>query len=454
MLIKEKLFEGMEEKYIPMLKEVNIPDFTKCIAQFAGLEIEKVSDDSIKNYLQTWARNKFKFYEMLGNKLRYDTVIKYKEENKDSVNCFEEISLNFPIYALWLDSFKFSRANKIERRELDYNTKQIIQRVIPNFNIDCGCSITHFFKKYLKAPDELITAIGKIWENEEITGNYTVSIDPVDMMLASENPYNWRSCYRLETQQDSHADGCLAAILDDSSLITYVWTSEGKYSLYDNFNFKSIRYKKMREWISISPSFTKIHFNDIYPGKTYSKEFQKILREVCENLVNKNAIWNFNDGEHYWHTDCSRANFYGYGEFSCEKIWTIKDSGNEEWETYNEKIICPCGCGEYLPGSDEDDDGEYNGDGFLAENFEERYYCELIDDYCEDYDGDCSECLTFKRNNAVCELDNDEHCDRVEEAEDEGNFNVSNSDLTVYCGNHCEGCPLYELHHSQEERDE
>ena len=90
-----------------------------------------------------------------------------------------------------------------------------------------------------------------IFENDTITGTYTISIDPVDMMLASENPYNWQSCYRLETPNEaSHADGCLAAILDSSSLITYIWDKEGKFNLY-NHDLKCIRYKRIREWIAI-----------------------------------------------------------------------------------------------------------------------------------------------------------------------------------------------------------
>ena len=45
MLNKNILLENVDERYIPMLKEVNIPDFTKCIAQFSGLHINEVCDE-------------------------------------------------------------------------------------------------------------------------------------------------------------------------------------------------------------------------------------------------------------------------------------------------------------------------------------------------------------------------------------------------------------------------
>ena len=51
MLKMNKLVEGVEEKYIPMLKMVNIVDFTKCIAQFSGLKPSSIKDEVIKDYL-------------------------------------------------------------------------------------------------------------------------------------------------------------------------------------------------------------------------------------------------------------------------------------------------------------------------------------------------------------------------------------------------------------------
>lgn len=92
----------------------------------------------------------------------------------------------------------------------------------------------------MNAPDELITNVAAIFENQKVKATHTISIDPVDMMLASDNPYNWTSCYRLELERDdSHADGCLAAILDNSSLIAYVWNNEGKFELYENIILKA-----------------------------------------------------------------------------------------------------------------------------------------------------------------------------------------------------------------------
>ena len=457
MLSKEKLINDVNEKeYIPMLKEVNIPDFTKCIAQFSGLHINEVCDDVIKSYLLTWAKNKYRFYQMFGNKLRLDTKITYKEEKIDTDSIIEELERDFPTFALWLDGFHYIKSNKIYARDIDYNVNRMIKKVFPDFRID-GSLVTHFFKSYLKAPDELVTKMGRIWEHQKIEGVYTLSIDPVDMMLASENPYNWVSCYRLECgNTGSHADGCLAAVLDSSSVITYIWNREGKFSLYDNYDFKNIRYYRMREWISIAPNNQAIHFNKIYPGKAYSNEFEKQLREVVENIINKEAIWTHNTTTA---TKCIRVSSYGYSEFSYDFIYKIKDSNDVIWKVYDEGILCPCGCNNYLIGSDgsEDEDGnmyDYNGDGFIYENFYieeeeelEGEYCEYIDDYCDNLD--CQHCVYWNEQHPICELDETEDCDRVNEA-DIDCFDAYESNI-VSCGRHCEGCPLYEKLHPDEQ---
>ena len=98
MLLTKNLIENVDEKYIPMLKEVNIPEFTKCIAEFSGLQITQVSDSQIKDYLLTWARNKYRFYKLLGNSLRADREIEYKKMRNDIKAEVSELGKEFHLY--------------------------------------------------------------------------------------------------------------------------------------------------------------------------------------------------------------------------------------------------------------------------------------------------------------------------------------------------------------------
>ena len=443
MLTYKDCYDNIEEKYHGMIKQVNIVEFTKCIAQYSGLPLTQLSDKAILEYLSHWAKNKYRFFVKMGNKLQYDRPIRFKDESKDIRACFRELESVYPAYALWLDELSWCKINKIDIERLSYSVRDIFARSFPS--VKTGCSLTHFFKTYLLAPDDLVTKIGKIYENDEIEATFTISIDPVDMMLASENPYNWVSCYRLETPNDSsHADGCLAALLDDSSLITYVWNNHGKFTLYDYYDFKDIRYKRMRMWISINPDENAIHFNSIYPGKTYSTDFEKMLRIECENLVNSEATWKANDS---FSRNCSRKYYYGYNEFANTNIYYIKDTPESFWNVYNTAITCPCGCGNIVPGSDECDGNEYDGEGFTAESFYLRRYCDIIDDYCENDEGCCEECPIWRRNNAMCELDTDHYCDGdLDLAEEVDSFDEYSSNIVHCHPDLCENCIYYKDH--------
>lgn len=458
MLLKKELIESMDKQYEPMLKLVNIVDFTKCIAQFAGLKVDEVSDDSIKEYLRIWAINKYKYFNMLGNSLTSDIPIEYEQFDDNKEDEFELIKKQFPGFLYWLDMFKHTNKNKIDLYDLHWSEKDTILDLFPNENID-NTSITHFFKRQLQAPDELVTAIGRIYENDKIKGTYTISIDPVDMMLASENPYNWNSCYRLTVpNESSHADGCLAAILDDSSLITYIWDKEGKFILYGKYTLKNVRWKRIRRWISISPEMSAIHFNDIYPGKDcYPKEFCQKLRAIVEEVVcnytHKDNLWNKNI-----HSCCSREYPYGYGEYDENNIYTLKENEEgEDWNVFNHSIVCPCGCGSHIPGSDwdeeddyDEDSWEYNGNGFTYEHFYERdkqYWCDYAEDYCSHpcsrYECEGIGCCCWDDAHPVCKLDMDKLCE---------DFEYNWTPLEVEDGvvtpeeNHCHECPLYKLH--------
>lgn len=475
MLKTNELLERLDlidrEMYADMLKQVNIPDFYKCIAQFSGLPISKVSDHAVAEYLTTWAKNKYRFYKMLGNSLRLDQKFKYERQDKNLKGDFELLAKEYPAYYFWLKHFRSSTKNKIENDDLSWQLKDSLNEL--QFNI-IGSSLTHFFKSKLNAPDELVTKLGRLFENDTIEATYTISIHPVDMMLASENPYDWNSCYRLELDRsDSHADGCLASILDTTSLITYVWDNEGEFSLYDQFKFKKIRYYRMRGWIAISEGWEAIHFSGVYPGRqNYDDAFLKQLREIPEALVakhmkvsntwRKNAYVQVKD-ETWTHNRaqvrCYRELYYGYSEFDEDRVYVnndllplpegvqnVSDFKPLVIKTYNEYITCPCGCGSLLVGSDEcvdeyEEGWYYNGEGFMCDNFyqqEAEYkWCPYKDDYCTCgcYDDEecCCDCETYRDNNPVCSLDEEYECE-------DPDYEMVNNGVMQACEGNCAEC--------------
>ena len=460
MLKTNVLIEQLGEEYRPMVQSINIPDFTKCIAQYAGLNIQNVPDDVIKEYLTLWALNKKPIYDMLGG-IRVDMPIEYKDENRDFYEQYKEIAIKYPVYGPWLEFFDRYKTNKIDfAGHSNWELRRELERYFPSFHAD-GTSITHFFKDKLQAPDDLVTSIGRIYENLEVSATFTISIDPVDIMLSSENPYNWSSCYRLENFCESHADGCLAGVIDSATAITYIWNNEGKFSLYGEYDFKNIRYKKVRMTIALNEDFTAIHFNTPYPGKTtYSEDFCKLLREKVETFVankcNYDNVWKKSEYNPAYATAYREYDQYGYGEYCGDNVYVLKKDEEDyaQFHIYNQIITCPCGCGAQYIGSQNGEEYRYNGDGHINDNYYEERYCDIEGDYV-DCDGDCENCEAWRRDNAVCELDEEHYCNDRDlwNAEDEGDFDPYRSNV-VHCDpTRCKGCPLYKLHHRNEEEE-
>lgn len=218
--------------------------------------------------------------------------------------------------------------------------------------------------------------------------------------------------------------------------------------------------------IAVNNNFTAVHFNEVYPGKSnYSKEFHKMMRDKVETFIakklNKENSWKKCDWELGKNLSPYRFHCeYGYSEYDVSQVYMIKMDNEEyiypEFNIYDEEITCPCGCGEAYKGSDSyRDEEEYNGEGHINENwYYAGIYCEYTDEG-EDCDGDCENCSIWRREHPVCELDIDQPCEErnIYDAEDDGDFNSYESNV-VHCNpDRCEGCPLYKLHHPDEDPD-
>lgn len=444
------------EKYADMLKQVNIPDFYKCIAQFSGLRMNNISDETIANYLITWARNKYFIWKAFGDKTQVDMPISYLKNYDDNYQAWEDIIKEYPVFYFWCSELKKCKENRVLTRALSWSMINVLESYFPEAR-DGKISITHFFKKCLNAPDDLVTKIGRIYENNKIDATYTLSIDPTDMMLSSENPYDWDSCYRLELgRDDSHADGCMAQTLDKSSICTYLWSNHGKFKLYDSFEFKDIRYKRMRMTIAVSDTLEAIHFNRIYPNDR-DEDFTKLLRDKVETL-----FANYLGKENKWKHTCFPSDYeierkypYGYSEYDSNRVYTLSSANDESAGTFyifNEPIKCACGCGNILPGSyGEEEEWYNNGDGFIYENLYKRTWCSLADEYCDQADnictGNCSDCWAWQNEHPVCEIDSSHEC------EDPDSYYIDEG--VQSCNQeHCEECPFFELHRKEaEEKD-
>lgn len=377
---------------------------------------------------------------MLKNKTRRDFPFSFvANQSEASFNKYENLANIFPAYYHWLLAFKQCKKNEIDFSEMKPQDCEIIKKLFSSLNIyDNKVSITHFFKKYLDAPDELVTEIGNIYSLNEITNTLTISIDPVDMMLASETPYNWKSCYALN---GDHADGCLAAVLDTSSLLVYLWDKEGKYNLDDTYKFTKIRYKILRFWIALSQDLLTIHFNKIYPV-TKKKELEEALHKVVKDYIS-NHLNIVNAWTYAVDTTVTRINGYGYSEYDDDYleenilINAKEDYFCRELKVFDTLILSPDGDG-YLPGlyhkgldyKDYDFcngyrcEFNYNGEGYVSSNMVKTVYCPYVsdedpEDFCcfgcetlEDCEAVGFNCPTYAYENPVCFMNTEIFCEK------------------------------------------
>lgn len=408
MLNKKVLIDKLGNEYKAMINKISIPDFTKCIAQYSGIPIQNVKDEIIEDYLTKWAVNKKYIFDLFGGETRVDMPITFTDEDRDYCGKIMDIAKQYPIYYPWLNMFKNQVKNKIDYNALYWQDTDMLKSIFPNYKID-GVSITHFFKNKIEAPDELVTAIGRVFENAEINATYTLSIDPVDIMFSSENPYNWTSCYRLEHFEESHADGCLAGVLDVATVMSYVWNREGEYCLYGKYDFKNIRYKKVRITLAFNETLNAVHFNAVYPWKgDCSDDFKKLIRNKVETFLcektGKENLWKKYDRSDMGDLKASRIySEYGYSEYDSDYVYVVKnDTKWDEFKIYNEPIMCPCGCGQKYIGSDDSDYMQYNGDGHTNDNWYEEE-----DDYSweewrvYDIDGNELYCTEWDEDTAI-----------------------------------------------------
>ena len=453
------LIKDVDEKFVPMLKQVNIPDFTKCIATLAWREVDQIRDDVIKRYLVQWAENKYRFYQMLGNQMKIDCPFSYSRLKSETRERLINLKQEFPAYIPWIEVLRECTANKLTNREMSWELRKWICEGFPQFRYE-GSSITRFFKSCLCAPDALVNKLAQVFENSTVDATYTISIDPVDIMLASESPYDWSSCYKLDPRDEgSHADGCIAALIDSSSLIPYVWNKEGEYKLQaSQLKFKSVRYKKMRAWVSISPDFNGFYMNEIYPGKgEYGEDFEKKLRVIVEKTIS-----DYVQLEDKWlriyDPKCYRKFPYGYDEYD-EHDRTYVRIGFEnlvqDWRVFDVRIKCPCGCGMSMPGfhdtnAAECDYSEYNGNGYGCQGIRQEHYCEYIDDYCDcdpENDDACLDCYYWQQNHPRCPYDPCEECTQYNSALADTTQDDEDRHCVCATAEHCEGCNIWKDAH-------
>lgn len=278
--------EPTEEDIKKMISLVDLDVFCKIIQSrlvrekdgcFSGYEKPKMSDVGqithkwAEEYLQEWAKAKFRFYKLFGDKLsiceEFDNIPTTGELN----NGINTLKTKFPLYAPIIEHISVScfEKNKMILGDYYYNFNEIK-------NVD-KMTLTKFFSLY--GNEELNNEISKIYQNKGKV-KMEISINPIDYLTVSINNCSWKSCHNF--LDGAYANAGLAYMHDNYSLVSFAYNDYTKYSssqFYKSFEWNN---KKWRQMIYISDKNSGICFSRQYPS--YDDRFEEHIRQMIEDV--------------------------------------------------------------------------------------------------------------------------------------------------------------------------
>lgn len=107
------------------------------------------------------------------------------------------------------------------------------------------------------------TYLSLLKQHTNLEGTLVLSIDPIDFISASDNTYNWKSCFSVK-RHGGYSRGCYTALTAPDICIAYI---EGSTPLMFGKELdRKCSNKKWRAWVSINEDYFFVNKN--YPFKS------------------------------------------------------------------------------------------------------------------------------------------------------------------------------------------
>lgn len=374
-----------------MIKKVDKKKIRKIMAMSL---MEKDSEFiGIDLMLEEWARQKLRFYKLMGRNIKLKQEINFNKEDIEKskmtndekimstniTDIFKCTDSKFPFFQpITNEMFIYSRLEEtlpmISREALSSHTyRDLFDAKYRNQSI----SFSKFIHDTFQSPklDEVISKY--IEENFEsrVHGFVYLSIDPIDYLTMSMNLEGWNSCQSLhmrmnidEVEIGSYGSATISYICDNSTMIAYRTDGEEKRMAFNNRSVM-IESKKWRQLIYMNQDFSGFFNSRQYP---YPSELLcKTIRNMIEKLIDKtNDVKEHTytggtlENSNAWQVDYLRRfnNLTGSIRY-LDADWLQYDDVHHEWkhtytfkynekETYKSRIaigshpFCPK-CGKY-----------------------------------------------------------------------------------------------------------
>lgn len=284
---ENNLEEPTDEELDKMIELVDLNTFMGIIRTRmkgdgnSGEEISKINRAWAKRYLKQWAIAKYRFYKMLGDKLKIEKDIEIELDNSYFETMQRELMGKFPLFYPMLSqiSSRAFRENMIRDGRCwceAFSDRRVVE----------GMTLTKFISLF--GSNELNIEVSKIYQNKN-KAHLTISIDPNDYLTVSINHSGWRSCHNFFDGEWRNAG--LSYMVDNTSLVAYRSNGEVDYR-FEGTNFKW-NSKNWRQMIYMAENNSTIIFSRQYPNE--SNELARNIRGTFEEVVS-----NYFDAENTW----------------------------------------------------------------------------------------------------------------------------------------------------------
>ena len=168
-----------------------------------------VKDSVVDDYIRMWADAKYEFYLMFGKSLKFVRPVNIPASDYEIGRLFDELKCQYPFHSTILDYFSIVdiKANKCPDNE---TLKDNIEIYKP------GMKISKFLHQYF-LDDKFDIDVSKVLQNKVISGQFCISIDPIDYLMSSTNKNNWTTC--MTPGHGAQSNGCVAYMIDDSGIV-------------------------------------------------------------------------------------------------------------------------------------------------------------------------------------------------------------------------------------------
>ena len=243
-----------------------------------------VKDNVVDEYIRMWANAKYEFYLMFGKNLKFVRPVNIPASDKEIGVLFNELKCRYPFHSTILDYFSIGdiKANKCPDNEVLKNNIEIYKP---------GMKISKFLHQYF-LDDKFDIDVSKVLQNKVISGQFCISIDPIDYLMSSTNKNNWTTC--MTPGHGAQSNGCVAYMIDDSGIVAY--QCNGNDYEYRFPTGKIVTNSKMfRAYVLVNKDNGTFFIHRGYPDNEIISQYKIIKEFVQEAIENyfgiKDAEW-------------------------------------------------------------------------------------------------------------------------------------------------------------------